>query len=80
MPTGTILVYSIPAGAQVLVDGSPQYSIFGIARTPSIIHEIPAGTRNVTFVLPGYENVSISTDVPQEGYSTVTAIMPPKAK
>ena len=77
MPTGVILAYSIPAGAQVLVDGIQQPTIFGFARTPAVMHEIPAGIRNVTFILPGYENVIISTDVPQGGYSTITAIMNP---
>jgi len=80
MPTGAILAYSIPTGAQVLVDGIQQPTMFGFARTPAVMHEIPAGIRNVTFILPGYENVNISTDVPQGGYSTITAIMNPKAK
>lgn len=75
MPTGTILAYSVPDGAQVLIDGYVAQSMFGIARTPTIIHEVAAGTRNVTFRLPGYTDVTISTEVPQGGYSTVTAIL-----
>ncbi len=80
MPTGIILAYSVPAGAQVLVDGQAQATMFGIARTPTIIHEISAGSHNVTFRLPGYEDTVVSTNVNQGGYATVTAIMQPKAK
>lgn len=79
MPTGIILAYSVPDGAQVLVDGFAQYTLFGIARTPAVIHNIPAGTRIVTFRLSGYEDFTISTNIPQGGYSNVTAIMNPKA-
>ena len=77
MPTGIILVYSIPDGAQVLIDGSIAPSMFGFARTPALIREVAAGTRNVTFRLPGYAEVTIPTEVPQGGSSTVTAILVP---
>jgi hypothetical protein len=77
MPTGIILAYSIPDGAQVLIDGSIAPSMFGFARTPAIIREVAAGIRNVTFRLPGYDEVTISTEVPQGGSSTATAILVP---
>jgi hypothetical protein len=77
MPTGIILAYSVPDGAQVLIDGSVTPSMFGFARTPAIISEVAAGTRNVTFRLPGYTEVTIPTSVPQGGSSTVTAILIP---
>lgn len=77
MPTGMILAYSVPDGAQVFIDGSVASSIFGIARTPAIIREVSAGTRNVTFRLPGYKEITVSTEVPQGGASTVTAILIP---
>lgn len=75
MPTGTILAYSIPDGAQVLIDGSIAPTMFGFARTPAIIHEVAAGKHNVTFKMPGYIDETLSTDVPQGGYTTVTAIL-----
>lgn len=78
MPTGGILAYSIPDGAQVLIDGSIAPSMFGFARTPTVINEVAAGIRNVTFRLPGYAEITISTVVPQGGYSTVTAILQPE--
>jgi len=77
MPTGTILAYSIPDGAQVLIDGSVAPTRFGFARTPATIDHVSAGTRNVTFKLPGYVDMTISTEVPQGGYKTVTAILHP---
>ncbi len=77
MPTGSILAYSIPDGANVLVDGVSYPTTFGFPRTPAIIPGVPAGSHNVTFTLPGYESVTIPTSVPQAGYSTVTAIMRP---
>ena len=77
MPTGIILAYSIPDGAQVLIDGSMAPSMFGFARTPALIREVAAGTRNITFRLPGYSEVTIPTEVPQGGSSTVTGILVP---
>ena len=77
MPTGMILAYSVPNGAQVLIDGSVASSMFGFARTPAIIHEVAAGTRYVTFRLPGYQEIIIPVEIPQGGASTVTAILIP---
>ncbi len=79
MPTGTILAYSIPDGAQVLIDGYMEPTIFGFARTPALIDQVSAGTHDVTFTLPGYSNKTISIKIPQGGYSTVTAILIPLA-
>lgn len=75
MPTGTILAYSIPDGAQVLIDGTTAPTRFGFARTPAIVDGVSAGTHNVTFRLPGYVETTISTEVPQGGYTTITAIL-----
>jgi hypothetical protein len=77
MPTGIVLAYSVPDGVQVLVDGHPESAGFGITRTPTIIHDVYAGIRAITFTLPGYKDVTIYVDVPQNGYSTITAIMHP---
>ena len=75
MPTGVILAYSVPSGAQVLIDRRAQYTIFGIARTPAMIHGVAAGVHHVTFTLVGYEDVIMTIDVPQGGFSTTTAIL-----
>ena len=76
MPTGTILAYSIPDGAEVLVDGNRTPSKFGgTARTPAIIPDVAADRHSVTFILNGYHEETIYVDIPQGGYSTVTAIL-----
>lgn len=80
MPTGTILAYSIPDGAQVFVDGSIASTMFGFARTPALIDHVFAGTHSVTFRLPGYNDVTMSIYVPQGGYTSATAILVPVSK
>lgn len=80
MPTGTILAYSIPDGADVFLDNISTFSRFGTARTPALIPEVSAGTHNVTFKLPGYIEKTMSTNIQQGGYSTVTAISDIKTK
>ena len=79
MPTGIIMAYSIPDGAQVFIDGVPQPTRFGIARTPTLIPEVPAGIRNVTFTLSGYSSDTKTINVPQGGYATVYGILHPIA-
>lgn len=80
MPTGTIMAYSIPDGAQVSIDGTIMFAKFGDARTPTIIPEVPAGLRYVTFRLYGYVEETKTIDVPQGGYVTITAILHPVTK
>ena len=76
MPTGTILAYSVPDGAEVFVDGNSIPSKFGgIARTPTIIPDVSADRHNITFRLSGYKEETIPVDITQGGYSTVTAIL-----
>lgn len=77
MPTGTILAYSIPDGAEILIDGSSPPTRFGFARTPAVIPEVFAGIHNVIFRLPGYIDEIKSISVPQGGYSTVNAVLRP---
>lgn len=80
MPTGTVLAYSIPDGADVLIDNTSVSTRFGFARTPAIIPEVSGGTHNITFRLYGYvENIMV-IQVQQGGYATVTAILNPKTK
>lgn len=75
MPTGIILAYSIPDGAEVLIDNVPAFTRFGIARTPSLIPGVSAGTHDVTFRLYGYIEKNMYIQIQQEGYSSVTAIL-----
>lgn len=77
MPTGTILAYSIPDGADVYVDGFTMPSRFGFSRTPTIIPEVYAGTHAVTFRLAGYIDETKYITVAQGGYATVYGILRP---
>lgn len=77
MPTGTIMAYSVPDGAQVLIDGIIIPGRSGVARTPTIIPEAPAGIRYVTFRLYGYIDDIKTVDVPQGGYASVYGVLHP---
>jgi hypothetical protein len=80
MPTGTVLAYSIPDGAEVLIDNSSVSTRFGAARTPALIPEVSAGTHNITFRLHGYVEKTMVIQVQQGGYATITAILNPETK
>lgn len=77
MPTGIILAYSIPDGADVYVDGVALPTRFGIARTPAMIPGISAGTHDVTFRLSGYIGETKTVSIEQGGYATIYAILRP---
>jgi hypothetical protein len=77
MPTGIILAYSIPDGADVYVDGYTMPSRFGLSRTPAMIHEVAAGTHTITFRLAGYNDETKVVNVAQGGYAAVYGIMHP---
>jgi hypothetical protein len=80
MPTGTVLAYSVPDGAEILIDNAPVSSRFGSARTPAIIPEVSGGTHNITFRLYGYVEKIMVIQVQQGGYATITAILNPETK
>jgi hypothetical protein len=77
MPTGILLVYSIPDGADVYVDGVALPTRFGIARTPAMIPGVSAGTHDITFRLTGYIGETKTISVEQGGYATIYAILRP---
>ena len=77
MPTGIILAYSIPDGADVYIDGISLPTRFGSARTPAMIPGISAGTHDVTFRLSGYIGETKTVSIEQGGYATVYAILRP---
>jgi hypothetical protein len=77
MPTGTVLAYSIPDGADVYVDGMALPTRFGIARTPALIPGIYAGSHDITFRLAGYISTTKTVRIEQGGYATVYAILVP---
>jgi hypothetical protein len=75
MPTGTVLAYSIPDGADVYIDNIKVFTRFGSARTPALIPEVSAGTHDITFRLYGYAENTISARIHQGGYTTITGIL-----
>lgn len=77
MPTGIILAYSIPDGADVYVDGVSLPTRFGAARTPAMIPGVSAGTHDITFRLSGYIGETKTVSVEQGGYATIYAILRP---
>lgn len=77
MPTGTILAYSIPDGAEVFIDGVLYPSIFGVSRTPAMIPQVSAGNHTVTFRLTGYIGDTKTVNVAPGGYATVYAVLYP---
>lgn len=80
MPTGTILAYSIPDGADVYVDGIALPTRFGVARTPTMIPGVFAGRHDVTFRLVGYIGETKTVSIEQGGYASVYAILRPVTK
>jgi hypothetical protein len=80
MPTGIIFAYSVPDGAEILMDGNSIYSAFGSSRTPALIHEISADTHSVTFRLHGYAEQTPTARVSQGSYTTVNAILSAEKK
>lgn len=77
MPTGIILAYSIPDGADVYVDGISLPTRFGTARTPAMIPGISAGTHDISFRLSGYRGETKTVRIEQGGYATVYAVLRP---
>ncbi|HEX2860679.1 MAG TPA: PEGA domain-containing protein, partial [Lacunisphaera sp.] len=54
---GKALITSVPAGAQVIVNGTAQ------GATPLTLDELPPGPMTVQLQLPGYQTVSLGGDV-----------------
>ncbi len=76
MPMGIILAYSVPDGADVLIDGFSLPGAFGgVARTPAMVPEVSAGPHIVTFRLPGYIEETRTINIEQGGYATVYAVL-----
>ena len=62
---GEILVASEPSGASVWLDGSL------VGATPSILKDVPSGTRTLALQLEGYEAYTVEVDVTPAETSTV---------
>lgn len=73
LPSGAIIAVSIPPGAEIFIDG--QRVIEESSKTPTIVHNVPAGRHIIVFRLIGYLDEIISVDIPQGGYMEVSTRM-----
>lgn len=78
MTTGTVKVYSFPDNVEIHMDGNPIRDVSGdIAKTPSIITDIPPGAHQMTFRMPGYYDEIRLVDVQAGTQSNVYVMMKP---
>ncbi len=73
LPTGTLQVSSVPAGAEIYVDG------VDVGKTPADLTGIPAGIHAITLVLNGYNEERMEVTVPASGTTSVAANLTPGA-
>ena len=74
--TGMIRVYSFPDGASIYIDDNPVRDSSGqIVKAPVVITDVPAGARQVTFMMPGYMEETKIVDVEPNAWSDVYATM-----
>lgn len=69
--TGSVAVTTSPAGARILLDGSPA------GNSPVTREGIPAGSHTVTALLDGYVTAEQPVLVPADGTATVTLTLSP---
>ena len=76
MTTGTVKVYSFPENVEIHMDGNPIRDMSGdIAKTPSIVTEIPPGAHQMVFKKPGYYDEIRLVDIRAETQSNVYVTM-----
>lgn len=80
MATGMVKVYSFPDNVEIHMDGNPIRDASGnIARTPSIVSDIPPGAHQMTFKMLGYYDeirlVDIRAGMQSNVYVTMKAII-----
>lgn len=66
VPLGSITFETVPAGAQVFLDGQFR----GV--TPLALHDVPAGSHAVTLSSPGFQDVVSAVEVREGGTTTVS--------
>jgi hypothetical protein len=70
IPTGNIYLTSIPAGAEIWIDGSNTFST-----TPDTINNVSEGARNVTLKLQDYNDTTFSVTVTENQTSVVSIVV-----
>ena len=62
--SGRIIADTRPGRAEIYLDGEPVMNTSGqIARTPTVIQNVPEGIHSITFSKPGYTDITIITNV-----------------
>jgi len=69
-PTGNIYLTSIPAGAEIWIDGSNTFNT-----TPDTINDVDEGVRSVTLKLQNYNDTTFSVTVTENQTSVVTNVV-----
>jgi len=69
-PTGNIYLTSIPAGAEIWIDGSNTFKA-----TPDTINDIDEGVRSVTLKLQDYNDTTFSVTVAENQTSVVSNVV-----
>ena len=69
-PTGSIYLTSIPADAEIWIDGSNTFKT-----TPDTINDVDEGVRSVTLKLQDYRDTTFSISVTEGGTSIVTNVL-----
>jgi hypothetical protein len=70
IPTGNIYLTSIPAGAEIWIDGSNTFST-----TPDTINNVSEGARNVTLKLQDYNDTTFSVTVTENQTKVVSIVV-----
>ena len=70
IPTGNIYLTSIPAGAEIWIDGSNKFST-----TPDTIYDVSEGARSVTLKLQNYNDTTFSVTVTENQTSVVSIVV-----
>ena len=70
IPTGNIYLTSIPAGAEIWIDGSNTFST-----TPDTIINVSEGARNVTLKLQDYNDTTFSVTVTENQTNVVSIVV-----
>ena len=62
--SGHIITDTRPGRAEIYLDGEPVMNTSGqIARTPTVIQNVPEGVHTITFSKPGYTDITIIANV-----------------
>lgn len=73
---GRIIVNTQPAGAYVYLDGEPVLDSLGqVAKTPTVVLNAIEGYHYITFRRFGYNDTTITVDVPKGSYSQARAVL-----